>query len=117
MSEMGSPEKEDDPYVVKQQVPSFAKEENQWELDSKAAAEAGDSQKRLIAITTGAFAMVICVVYLLAVFALESRGDMKVRTPQISCCAESPFYMCILTQALVWRKAKRFCLYACMSQH
>jgi hypothetical protein len=104
MSDESKTEKENDPYVVKQQVPSFAKEENQWELDMKAGAEAGDSKKKLIAVTTGAFAMVISVIYLLAVFALESRGDMKVRVS--SCfaipCHCSPFYVLAVVFALVW---------------
>jgi hypothetical protein len=78
MADKQEQETKEDPYVVKQQVPSFAKEENQWELDMKAAAEAGDASKKLVAITTGAFAMVISLLYLIAVFALESRGEMKV---------------------------------------
>mmetsp|Transcript_2070 Transcript_2070/g.4800 ORF Transcript_2070/g.4800 Transcript_2070/m.4800 type:complete len:160 (-) Transcript_2070:75-554(-) len=74
---MAEGEGKEDPYAVKEEKPSFAKEENQWELDNLAGEESGDSKKKMIAITTGAFAMVISVAYLLAVVALESRGEMK----------------------------------------
>jgi len=79
---MADKEGKEDPYAVKQEVPSFAKEDNQWELDTQAGLEAGDQKKKLVAITTGAFAFVISIVYLLAVVALESRGDMKPAPPE-----------------------------------
>jgi hypothetical protein len=59
-------------------IDRLQQEENQWELDEAAGIAEGDKSKKIIAITTGAFALVLSVVYLLAVVALESRGEMKV---------------------------------------
>jgi len=66
-----------DPYAVKQDIPSWAKEGNQWETDLQAGEAAQDKQKKLVAIATGAVAMVLSVAYLAAVAVLESRGPLQ----------------------------------------
>ena len=78
--ELESPK--DDPYAVKPLIPSFAKTENQWALDEKAGIAPDDSSKKVLAITTGAIAMVISVLYLLAVVALEARGPLQPPPPE-----------------------------------
>jgi hypothetical protein len=82
MSENGGDKVEDDPFVVKPSIPSFAKTENQWKIDESAGAAPDDSAKKLVAITTGAVALVISVLYLFAVVALESRGPLQPPPPE-----------------------------------
>jgi len=66
-----------DPYEVKKEVPSWAKEENQWELDMKAGEAAEDKKKKAVAVATGAVAMLLSLAYLGAVAVLESRGPLQ----------------------------------------
>lgn len=66
-----------DPYALKKEVPSWAKEENQWELDQKAGEAEGDKNKKALAVATGAVAMVLSVLYLGMVAFLESRGPLQ----------------------------------------
>merc|ERR1719453_2592240 len=67
-----------DPYAVKQEVPSWAEEENQWEIDEAAGgASAADKQKKLVAVGTGAVALSLSLAYLAAVALLESRGPLQ----------------------------------------
>ena len=84
MCEQGKTEEklESDPFVVKPVIPSFAKTENQWKIDETAGAAPDDSAKKVVAITTGAIALVISVLYLLAVVALESRGPLQPPPPE-----------------------------------
>jgi hypothetical protein len=72
----------EDPFVVKPNIPSFAKTENQWKIDESAGIAPDDSAKKLVAITTGAVALVISVLYLFAVVALESRGPLQPPPPE-----------------------------------
>ena len=67
----------EDPYAVKQSIPSWAKEENQWEIDAAKGEDAGDAQKKLVAVLTGVVAMALSVAYLAMVTFLESRGPLK----------------------------------------
>jgi hypothetical protein len=82
MCEKGSDKVEEDPFVVKPSIPSFAKTENQWKIDESAGIAPDDSAKKLVAITTGAIALVISVLYLFAVVALESRGPLQPPPPE-----------------------------------
>lgn len=67
----------EDPYAVKQSIPSWAKEENQWEIDAAKGEDAGDAQKKAVAVLTGVVAMALSVAYLAMVTFLESRGPLK----------------------------------------
>mmetsp|Transcript_8313 Transcript_8313/g.16618 ORF Transcript_8313/g.16618 Transcript_8313/m.16618 type:complete len:160 (-) Transcript_8313:86-565(-) len=71
-----------DPYAVQPEVPGFAKQENQWELDSKAAKDGEDEKKKSIAIVSGVVAAVLSIAYLAAVVALESRGPLQPPPPE-----------------------------------
>ncbi len=82
MCEKGSDKIEDDPFVVKPIIPSFAKTENQWKIDETSGKAPDDSAKKVVAITTGAVALVISVLYLFAVVALESRGPLQPPPPE-----------------------------------
>jgi hypothetical protein len=84
MCEQGKSEEkvEVDPFAVKPVIPSFAKTENQWKIDETAGAAPDDSAKKAVAITTGAIALVISVLYLLAVVALEARGPLQPPPPE-----------------------------------
>eukprot|EP00291_Cryptomonas_curvata_P020599 CAMPEP_0172160392 /NCGR_PEP_ID=MMETSP1050-20130122/5533_1 /TAXON_ID=233186 /ORGANISM="Cryptomonas curvata, Strain CCAP979/52" /LENGTH=118 /DNA_ID=CAMNT_0012830151 /DNA_START=99 /DNA_END=455 /DNA_ORIENTATION=+ len=82
MCEKGGDKVEEDPFVVKPSIPSFAKTENQWKIDESAGVAPDDSAKKLVAITTGAVALVISVLYLFAVVALESRGPLQPPPPE-----------------------------------
>ncbi|EKX33459.1 hypothetical protein GUITHDRAFT_147907 [Guillardia theta CCMP2712] len=75
-------ETKEDPYAVKPQVPSFARTENQWAKDLEVGEEDGDKNKKLLAITTGAVALVLSVLYLVAVALLESRGPLQPPPPE-----------------------------------
>jgi len=66
-----------DPYAVKQDIPSWAKEDNQWDLDTKAGEVTEDKKKKAVAIATGAVAMFLSLAYLAAVAILESRGPLQ----------------------------------------
>jgi len=81
-SEGGGEEK--DPYVVEVEKPSFAKDaaENQWAKDLEAGESKEDGKKKFVAMSTGAVALALGVVYLLAVAALESRGPLKPPPPE-----------------------------------
>ena len=72
----------DDPFVVKPTIPSFAKTENQWKIDESTSPAPDDSAKKIVAISTGAIALVISVLYLFAVVALESRGPLQPPPPE-----------------------------------
>jgi hypothetical protein len=82
MCEKGGDKLEEDPFVVKPSIPSFAKTENQWKIDEGAGVAPDDSAKKMVAITTGAVALVISVLYLFAVVALESRGPLQPPPPE-----------------------------------
>ena len=72
----------EDPFAVKPTIPSFAKTENQWKIDESTGPAPDDSAKKMVAISTGAIALVISVLYLFAVVALESRGPLQPPPPE-----------------------------------